>query len=157
MKIYSLYPQYTVNQERRTQSNPVFDDRRSGLDRRSNDRIKLDSALTKDIFVVRNKINSMQEKDPIGFTNHNANAFKALTDIINPVKKQDLANLKLKNTMENVKSDVNQQAGIIGGALASVMSVLLTGASSAVVALGTVVYIGCKSVKNVISSYLKKP
>lgn len=62
-RISSLYPQYQRSQDRRQQNIPVAIDRRSGKDRRSEDRVQLDTRLTRDIFEVKKYI-------PAGGTRH---------------------------------------------------------------------------------------
>ncbi len=51
-RITRLYPQYQRSQDRRQRNIPVAIERRSGQDRRSTDRVALDSQLTRDIFEV---------------------------------------------------------------------------------------------------------
>ena len=51
--IQRLYPQYQRSQDRRQRDIPVAIDRRSGQDRREQDRVVMDKQLTKDIFEVK--------------------------------------------------------------------------------------------------------
>ena len=66
-KISSLYPQYQRNQDRRQQNIPVAVERRSGVDRRSQDRVVLDTQLTKDIFEVKSKVAKLESIAPALF------------------------------------------------------------------------------------------
>ena len=57
--IRNLYPQYKYSTDRRQQNIPVAVDRRSGNDRRGNDRVAFDTQLTKDIFDVKNQVSKL--------------------------------------------------------------------------------------------------
>ncbi len=50
---YRLYPQYQVTADRRQQSVPVAQDRRSGKDRRTEERVALPSSIKKDLYSVK--------------------------------------------------------------------------------------------------------
>lgn len=149
MRIYSLYPKYN-NQDRRIQTDPVDFERRSGIDRRSNVRVKLDPALTNDIFVLRNKVESQKEKEAVSFGSNNQ-IVSHMTNLLQPIKKNEL-----KHTNNATNSNTIPEAGVLGGALASAMSIMFLGASGAVVALGAKIYIACKAVKNVIAQSFNK-
>ena len=66
-KISSLYPQYQRSKDRRQQNIPVAVERRSGMDRRSQDRVVLDTQLTKDIFEVKSKVAKLESISPSFF------------------------------------------------------------------------------------------
>ena len=67
-RVNRLYPQYRQSQDRRQQNIPVAVDRRSGRDRRSEDRVQLDTQLTKDIFQVKSKVAQIESMSPNFFT-----------------------------------------------------------------------------------------
>ena len=57
LDICKLYPQYNLLRERRLkESVSIPYDRRSGSDRRTTDRVKLDTGITRDIFEIKNKL-----------------------------------------------------------------------------------------------------
>ncbi len=51
--LYKLYPQYQTTGDRRQQEVPVAEDRRSGKDRRPEQRIELSSNIKKDLYEVK--------------------------------------------------------------------------------------------------------
>ena len=69
-----------------------------------------------------------------------------------PFARNFLSRNKNSNT---AKSTTPTSAGMIASALGTAMSCLFVGAAGLVVGLGTAFYLGCKSVKHVISSHLK--
>ena len=52
---YKLYPQYQVTADRRQQSVPVVQERRSGKDRRTEERVALPSNIKRDLYRVKAK------------------------------------------------------------------------------------------------------
>jgi len=162
MKVCNLYPQYQVLPDRRSQSCSISDDRRSGSERRSSERLKLDTNLTKDIFVVRNSVSALK-KDTANFEGTNNIPFvskflSAIESFKNQeIGKTNLLDTKLKqdNKVQSTKSTTYESAGLLGGALASAMSLLFLGAAGVIVSLGAGIYLGCKAVKNVITSHIK--
>ncbi|OGI04949.1 MAG: hypothetical protein A2104_00005 [Candidatus Melainabacteria bacterium GWF2_32_7] len=163
MKVYNLYPQYRVQQERRQYSVPVEDERRSGEDRRTSERIKLDTNLTKDIFVVRNSISKLQnaEKnysdqmltktiDNVPFARKFLTVIKAFND--QEINKELNNNLKKDNKS---LSTATTAAGALTGVLAAFMGSLLLGPAAAIAGLGVGFYFGSKLFKYAISSHIK--
>ncbi len=53
LNLYKLYPQYQITADRRQQSVPVVQERRSGIDRRSEQRALLPSNVKKDIYSLK--------------------------------------------------------------------------------------------------------
>lgn len=169
---YKLYPQYAVKSDRRQQSAPVAFDRRSGMDRRSPDRVKLDTNLTKDIFVVRNSVAALHKKDMQAAqmsseTLKNIPFAGKFLSHVEKLKNQEVSkiagntnfsdlNLKKENKIQMNKSNTAPNAGMAAGAVATAMSLMFIGAAGAIVAAGTSFYLACKSVKNVVLTHLKK-
>lgn len=50
---YKLYPQYQITSDRRQQSIPVAQERRSGNDRRTEERVALPTSIKKDLYSVK--------------------------------------------------------------------------------------------------------
>jgi len=148
LEVYKLYPQYKVQQDRRQSIIPVTFDRRSGIDRRSTDRIKLETNLTRDIFIVKGKISELRNNEKIGFMHKIPFAGKIFE--MNNGNNQTKKDFKIQSDSKSMI-----KAGMIVGALATTMSSLFLGITGVVVAIGSGVYFGCKAVKQAISSQLK--
>ena len=159
-RITSLYPQYQYSNDRRQQNIPVEFDRRSGTDRRAQDRVKLDEKLTRDIFEVKGKI-----KDITGTISFDSsqNNVKNLANInaISSVQSDEF--VKTKNQSEqtaraNTTSDSPSrplEAGLLAVALAGVLFTPFIGPIGAVIALGSTVYVGAKLLKSAIVEQTK--
>lgn len=160
LDIVKLYPQYNMTQDRRQQKISVPFERRSGIDRRSDDRVKLDTNLTRDIFEVRNKVSQMQKAAPqkaekITFTQNIPNATQH--------------SIKSDQFIKTIKPDINKpkpldkkdlHEGMLGGAVASIfggaIASTLCGNAAIGIALGLGVYLGGKLLKNAIAFHIKK-
>lgn len=162
MEVSKLYPQYYITKERRQQnaSSPVKYERRSGMDRRVDDRIKLDTTLTKDIFEIKSKVAHIQKTLPkniekITFKQNIAKAFQ------NSIKtdqfiKSTKPNLKESpKELNKAKSDIGARAGLLGVMLAGTFSAAVMGVAGAVVAVGLGVYVGGRVLAKAIASHLK--
>ena len=83
-RVTRLYPQYQRSQDRRQNNYPVAIERRSGLDRRSQDRVVLDKQLTKDIFEVKSKVSKLEALSPQLFAQNvtkQAPTFSAMNNV----------------------------------------------------------------------------
>ncbi len=150
LQVGKLYPQYRVMQDRRQLNAPVQFERRSGIDRRELQRIKLDTNLTRDVFEIRNTINTVNQKavENIPFA-------QKILSIMNTAETRKLLT-GVDKTGQEIQSSNGSKAGILTAALASTFGLLLLGAAGVVVGLGAGFYVGCKSIKNVILSHIKK-
>lgn len=160
LDVVKLYPQYNMTQDRRQQKVSVPFERRSGVDRRSDNRVKLDTNLTRDIFEVRSKISQMQKVEPqktekLTFSQNISKAAPHLA--------------KNDQFIKTIKPDINKpkpldkkdlHEGILGGAIASIfggaIASTLCGAAAAGIALGLGVYLGGKLLKNAIALHINK-
>lgn len=164
LEVNRLYPQYVIMQERRQQNAPVNVERRSGIDRRSNDRVKLDTTLTRDIFEVKNKVAQVQkvpqkEAEKVTFTQ---NAPKAALHAIN--SDQFIKSTKT-NSMDNAvgsskivaksKSQAGALAGLLGVVLGGTLASAFLGVAGVGLAIGLGAYFGGKLLRGAIVSHLK--
>lgn len=176
MDVVKLYPQYNLTQERRQQNptTPVSFERRSGVDRRNEDRIKLDTNLTRDIFEIRSKVsqipligNSNGGNQNIQKTeankieapiNQTQNISKAAQ---NDIKTDQFVKTTKPNTTEspsfgaNPKSDAGALAGVFAAMLGGVLASTMLGVAGVAIAIGIGGYFGGKFLKNAIVSHIK--
>ena len=156
-RITRLYPQYQRSQDRRQHNVPVAIDRRSGTDRRSNDRVALDTQLTRDIFEVKSKIAKIEALSPKLFESNvvkQAPSFSSMNnmtqDILVKQTKPDMAAQAREDAKEPDKASKAFQVGIIAAALTCAFGLSFLSSAGAVIALGTALYIGARVLKNVI-------
>lgn len=156
MDVVRLYPQYNIVKERRAQSAPVSFERRSGLDRRSENRAQLDTKLTKDIFEVKSSISQLQptSKQKV----EKAASFQGLS-MAPQVNKDEFVRTKPTDNPKPIdKTDTQEGAlglafgAVLGGAVASTF----LGSAGIGIALGLGVYFGGKLFKEVISHHIAK-
>lgn len=157
MDVVKLYPQYNTMRERRQEANPISPvsfERRSGQDRRSDDRVKLDTNLTRDIFEIKNKVAQIQQSAP-KFTQ---NISKAAQNSI----KTDQFVKSTKPIVQDSPKEIaksNSKTGALGGVLAAVLGGTIASAFLGVagvgVAIGIGAYFGGKFLKNAIVSHIK--
>lgn len=160
LDVVKLYPQYNMTQDRRQQKVSVPFERRSGVDRRSDNRVKLDTNLTRDIFEVRSKISQMQKVEP--------QKTEKLTFSQNISKAAQHSGQNDK-FIKTIKPDINKpkpldkkdlHESILGGAVASIfggaIASTLCGAAAVGIALGLGVYLCGKLMKNAIALHIKK-
>ena len=156
-----LYPQYKVINDRRQQNVPVENDRRSGVERRSQDRVQLDTKLTRDIFEIRSKVTPFQRPDAsnvskVAFTQ---NAEKA---VLNTLKTDQF----VKSTPDETSSDAKieptsntKSAALAGGVLVSILGGIVVstfmGPAGICIALGVGSYFGGKLLNQVISTHMR--
>ena len=163
LEINKLYPQYNIIKERRQAVAPVSKvalERRSGVDRRSDDRPKLDTALTRDIFEIKSKVAQIQKTAPqnaekINFTQ---NASKVIQNslksdqFIKSTKPNSVDSPKVpKKSETNVGALTGLLAVVLGGTLASTF----LGVAGVGIAIGIGAYLGGKVLRNAIVSHMK--
>ena len=156
-RITRLYPQYQRSQDRRQRNIPVAIERRSGQDRRSTDRVALDSQLTRDIFEVKSKIAKIESLSPKLFESNvvkQAPSFSSMNnmtqDILVKETKPDMAAQARQDAKQTNKSSTAFQVGIIAAALTCAFGLSFLNSAGAVIALGTALYIGAKALKTII-------
>lgn len=159
-KVRALYPQYQYSQDRRQQNIPVAYDRRSGGDRRNQDRVQLDTQLTRDIFEVKGKI-----KDITGTISFNSdqNNIKNITNTnaVNSmqadqfIKSQNAVQTNQEAATKSESSNNNFQTGILALALAGVLFTPFIGPVGLVIAASATVYVGAKVLKEAVSHQVK--
>lgn len=163
LEVTKLYPQYIVMQERRQQANPVSPvafERRSGIDRRSGERIKLDTTLTRDIFEVKNKVAQIQktakqhsEKIALPQNISKAAQHSIKTDeFIKTTKQDSTANSKI---IIKPKSQAGALAGILAAVLGGTLASAFLGPAGVGIAIGIGAYFGGKVLRSAIVSHLK--
>lgn len=146
IKIDTLYPQYKVIQDRRTQGNPVSPvafERRTGIDRRSPDRVRLNSALTKDIFELKGSVNNIKQSQKI------AEKIPFTSQILNMIKPTSKIETQNTNKIETAK--VAALSGIFLGLIGALALGPVAGIAS--VALGG--YVGAKAYKAMVASHIE--
>lgn len=152
ISVQRLYPQYISLTDRRKQTVPVAFERRSGLERRSQDRVAMDTKLTRDIFEVKSRISQFQSIEPVSFSK---NITKAA---INSLKSDQFIKTTKNETLNLVnKSKDNPAATVLLGGILSVglvgaMAGAFFGPAAGVVALGFGAYLGGKVLKQAIVS-----
>lgn len=168
MDVVKLYPQYNTMRERRQTTSPVPFERRSGQDRRSDDRVQLDTNLTRDIFEIKSKVaqiqnsgvkhtqnTASQKEEKISFTENISKAAQ------NSIKTDQFINSKKSAVQDSPKeiAKSNSKTAALGGVLAVVLGGTIAsaflGVAGAGVALGLGIYFGGKFLKNAIVSHIK--
>lgn len=166
MDVVKLYPQYHVITDRRQQKapvSPVAFERRSGIDRRSDDRIKLDTSLTRDIFEIKNKVAQLQKpENKPEYKNIQGPAFTQNSAKVaqNILKADEFVKTTKPNTVENTKELAKAESNhgallgvfsaVLGGTLASTM----LGIAGVGIAIGIGAFFGGKFLKSAIVSHL---
>ncbi len=162
LRVDLLYPQYKVIKDRRQEQTPVAFERRSGVERRSQDRVALDTSLTKDIFEIRSKMSQAQSSSPVNnsqkvaFTQNSANA------VLTSLKKDEFqrttdkeVNKPSPKAVSKMDSAAPLALGILGCTLGGIIASSFMGPAGAVVAVGAGVYLGGKLVKQVVEAHLQ--
>lgn len=159
-RINALYPQYQYQKDRRQQNIPVAFERRSGVERRTEERVQLDTQLTRDIFEVKGKIKDIT--GTIGFNSSHKNINNiANTTAANSTQADQFIKAKNMEEMNNPNNNAKQgsskslETGLLAVALAGVLFTPFIGAAGAVIALGATLYVGAKVLKNAISEQAK--
>lgn len=155
--ISRLYPQYQTTQDRRQQNIPVAIERRSGRDRRSEDRVALDTRLTRDIFEVKSKVAKMEVLSPRLFESNvvkQAPNFTSMNqtqqDILVKETKPDPTEIARQEAKLQAKQETTFQIGVIAASLAAAAALSAFSSAGAVIAIGTAVYIGGRILKAAI-------
>lgn len=162
-RISSLYPQYQRSKDRRQQNIPVAIDRRSGKDRRSEDRVQLDSQLTRDIFQVKQSVARLEAIAPKLFVSNvtrNVPTFGAK----NNMTQDQLVITSEKAFSEEVKKEEELQdsasttfkLGVLASSLFAAFALSFLGSAGVVIAIGTGLYIGAKVLKSIAIRESKK-
>lgn len=161
-KITNLYPQYERSKDRRQQNIPVLVERRSGKDRRNSDRIILDKQLTKDIFEVKSQVAKLETMMPKLFelnVTKQAPTFGSMNnmtqDTLVKESKPDMAAIARQEAKLQDKASTSFQVGVIAAALAGAIAISFMGSAGAVIAIGTVLYIGARVLKTMIAKEIK--
>lgn len=160
-RVNRLYPQYQRSQDRRQQNIPVAVERRSGRDRRSEDRVVLDKQLTKDIFEVKNKIAKIEAMSPKFFESNvttQAPSFSAMSnmsqDVLVKESKPDITEMaRLEAELED-KEATKFQLGMVAVALVAAVGLSALSSAGAVIAIGTGLYIGARVLKSLVVKHI---
>ena len=157
-RITSLYPQYKRSEDRRQQNIPVAVERRSGRDRRSQDRVVLDRQLTKDLYEVKSHVAKLEALAPKLFADRvttqppNFGSMNNFTqDQLVKESKPDFAAIARQEAQLQDKASTSFQVGILSAALAGAIAVSFMGTAGAVIAIGTSLYIGARVLKVLIA------
>ncbi len=159
--INGLYPQYKRSADRRQQNIPVAIDRRSGKDRRSEDRVMLDKQLTKDIFEVKSKVAKLESLSPKLFESNVVKQAPSFSET-NNMTKDILVRRNMPDSTELARRELRMQKaemlkfqiGLIATALAAAAVLTSLTGAGAVIALGTGAYIGGRILKLIITREL---
>ena len=160
-RVNRLYPQYQRSQDRRQQNIPVAVERRSGRDRRSEDRVVLDKQLTKDIFEVKNKIAKIEAMSPKFFESNVTTQSPSFSDISNisqdvlvKESKPDITEMaRLEAELED-KEATKFQLGMVAVALVAAVGLSALSSAGAVIAIGTGLYIGARVLKSLVVKHI---
>ena len=160
--ITSLYPQYQYNSDRRQNNIPVAIERRSGNDRRMQDRVVLDTKLTRDIFEVKGQVAKLDKLSPSflgkqlttqSFKFAEKNNFTQ--DQFIKSAKPDSTEILRQEAKLQQQSDTAFKMSVLAAALAGIAAASFMGPAGAVIAVGSTFYIGSKICKNIIEQELK--
>lgn len=158
----TLYPQYQRSQDRRQQNIPVAVDRRSGNDRRSQDRVVMDTKLTKDIFEVKSKVAKLEAIAPSLFAHQVTTQNPTFASMNNFTQDQLVKETKPDNSaiarqeaQLKDKASTSFKAGILTAALAGALAVSFLGPVGGVIAVGTALYVGARVLKVVMDKELR--
>lgn len=155
--VVKLYPQYNIVKERRTQSSPVSFERRSGVDRRSENRVQLDTKLTRDIFEVRNKVSQLQS--PSKQKVENTASFKGIS-MAPQISKDEFVRTKQNDNNPKPIEKKDSQEGALGLAFGSILggalAAIFMGSAAIGVTLGLGLYMGARLFNAAISGHIKK-
>lgn len=150
----NLYPQYQMLPDRRKKSVPVEFERRSGVERRSENRVVMDTKLTRDIFEVKNKVSQLQKTNPVNFSQ---DVSKAAT---NSIKTDQFVKNDFSKTAEKISESKESPSattllgGILAVALGGVVASTVLGPAGAVIAVGFGAYMGGKILKQMVVSHM---
>lgn len=159
LEVQKLYPQYRAIKDRRVENVEVPFERRSGTERRSQNRVDLDSNLTRDIFEIKSRVAQLQKPnqkniEKISFTQNSA---KILQNQLN--KDQFIKTIK-SNQPDAIKSTKGQSSavlasGILASVLGGIIAAAMIGPAGVGIAIGIGSYFGLKLLKQVVSLHLE--
>ncbi len=161
-KISKLYPQYSGAKDRRQQNIPVAVDRRSGSDRRNNNRVQLDGRLQQDLYDVKSKVAKLESLTPKFFEQNvtvKAPSFSSMNnmtqDILVKQAKPDNTELARREAELKDEADTSFKIGVIAAALGCAIGLSYLSTVGAVIAIGAGLYIGSRVLKVLISKELQ--
>ncbi|MDD3150631.1 MAG: hypothetical protein PHV68_07325 [Candidatus Gastranaerophilales bacterium] len=164
ISVGKLYPQYRVLDDRRQNNLCVENDRRTGMDRRSPDRVRLHTELTKDIFEVKNKVATFQGDNVKAETAQKTEPTQ-ITRIaekipfINNLSKNDNTLRDINKTNNNLSKEQSAEVmkiGILSGIFVGMVGALaLNSVVIGIAGVGVGCYIGARIAKNIIVSHSK--
>lgn len=161
-RITSLYPQYQKSEDRRQQNIPVAIERRSGKDRRSQERVVMDRQLTRDIFEVKSQVAKLEALAPKLFESRVTTQSPTFASMNNMTQDQlvkeskpDPSAIARQEAQLQDKASTSFQIGILTAALAGAIAVSFMGSAGAVIAIGTSLYIGARILKTLIAREIK--
>ncbi len=161
LEVQKLYPQYKAIQDRRQQSVPVESERRSGVERRSADRVQLDTNLTRDIFEIKSKVSQLQKPESnnvskVAFTQNSEKASinSLKSDTFVKTTKTDATNTE-RNKPSSKPTSPALAVGVLASVMAGVVASTFMGPAGVCVAAGLGVYFGGKLIKQVIETHMK--
>jgi hypothetical protein len=175
MDVIKLYPQYNIVNDRRVQAapvSPVSYERRSGNERRDENRLKLDTTLTRDIFEIKGKVAQLENStQKIGQKGEQKNDKKdvqgpAFTQNIskaaqNSIKTDQFIKTTKPNTTETPKeiakskSQVGATAGLIAVVLGGTLAAPAFGIAGVGIAIGLGAFLGAKLLRSAITTHIK--
>lgn len=153
LDVNKLYPQYQPMPDRRKQDSMVPFERRSGDDRRTPDRVQLDTNLTRDIFEIKNKVEQLQkvvEASGLNFTQNASNTI--YSDQFVTTNKNPQLDKAMKNTEPPTSTSI--LAGILAVTLGGVVAGAFFGTAGVAVALGIGAYMGGKALKQAVVEHM---
>lgn len=161
-RVSRLYPQYQRSEDRRKQNIPVAVERRSGKDRRSEDRVVLDRKLTKDIFEVKSQVAKLESMSPKIFEDNvtkQAPTFSSMNNMTNDMlvkeTKPDYAEMARLQAKIESKEATKFQIGMIAFALIAAVGLSALSSAGAIIAIGTGLYIGARILKAAITKEIQ--
>lgn len=161
-RVNRLYPQYQRSGDRRQQNIPVAVERRSGRDRRSEDRVVLDKQLTRDLYDVKSKVSKIEALSPKMFENNitkQAPIFASMNnmtqDILVKESKPDYAEIARREAEIERKEATKFQVTMIAFALIAAIGLSMMSSAGAVIAIGTGLYVGARILKALIAKEIK--
>lgn len=156
-----LYPQYNITRERRQQISPVDVDRRSGVDRRADDRVKLDTALTKDIFEIKSQVSQIQENtqktiEKTSFTQKVSNAAQNSIKTDQFVKTTNPASENSPKEAAKPQDHDATMLGMLSTFLGGTVASTFLGVAGVAIAATVGAYVGVKALSKTIATHLRR-
>lgn len=155
-RISSLYPQYQRSKDRRQQNIPVAIDRRSGKDRRSEDRVQLDTRLTRDIFEVKKNVAKIEALAPQLFASNvtrQAPTFGSKNNLTQDqlvVSSNNDISQEIREEALEDSASTNFKLGVIVSSLLAAFALSFLGSAGIVIAIGTGIYLGARTLQSLV-------